>query len=479
MRLGGKGRTTPMGSPTGFAACHRRGSALARRAVLVAAALALSAPAAAAEASLVDSLGPGGWCWFADPRAVHFSGANDRTYVGWVSVSGRLVVAAYDRQTQTRTVLGNVPFLDDHDNPTLLVLPGGRLMVFYSHHDAGPLRYRVSQRPEDISAWGPEGVVPTNVGGPPHKGWTYPNPLLLSGEGNRVYLFWRAANWNPAFSTLRAGGRWARARQLIRVPGRRPYVKFATNGRDSIYFAFTRSHPGEGRTGIYFARYRRGSFFGARGGRRIGTLRRLPLRPAQADTVYRPRPGQSSGWVHDVAVSRRHRPVIVYAAFRSAGDHVYRYARWNGRRWENHTITRAGGSISTAPGRRGRREIYYSPGISLDHSDPSVVYLSLRRGRAREIERWRTSNGGRSWRRWAITAGSPVDNIRPVVPRNLGPGKSEVVWMRGSYIRYTNFQTSIRAWLARSAPPRPTADFHAVASAKRTLRFERTAGERS
>jgi putative BNR repeat neuraminidase/PKD domain-containing protein len=416
-------------------------------------------------------MGPGGWSWFADPRAIHYRG---RTYVGWLAPGGDVLIGAYTSMERVRTVLGGNHRTNDHDNPALLVLPGGRLAVFYSHHDSGPMRYRVSRRPGDITAWGRERVVRTNVLGPPNKGWTYPNPVRLRREGNRIYLFWRAANWNPAFSTWRPGGRWSRARTLIRVPGQRPYVKFASNGRDSIYFAFNRGHPRETHTGVHFAKYRQGSFFRA-DGTRITTKRSLPLYPAQADTVYRRRPGQSSAWVHDVAIGRRGRPVIVHAVFPSPRRHVYKYSRWTGRRWVTHTITGAGGPITPI-----HRERFYSGGLTLHHGDPSVVYLSRRVGSVHEVERWRTRDGGRSWSRRPITSDSPVNNVRPVRPRGLPRGKEEVIWMRGHYRRYTSFQTSVVTGLVTAAPRPPVAAFRAAlaaSSAGYALRLSRTTSD--
>ena len=73
---------------------------------------------------------------------------------------------------------------------------------------------------EDITAWEPERVFPTNT--PGTHGYTYPNPLQLSGEGNRIYLFWRGGNFNPSFSTSSNGTSWSAARTLILNSGERP-----------------------------------------------------------------------------------------------------------------------------------------------------------------------------------------------------------------------------------------------------------------
>jgi hypothetical protein len=38
----------------------------------------------------------GAWCWFQDPRAVHYVGVHDRTYIGYVTSKGDIDIAAQD-----------------------------------------------------------------------------------------------------------------------------------------------------------------------------------------------------------------------------------------------------------------------------------------------------------------------------------------------------------------------------------------------
>ena len=97
----------------------------------------------------------GAWSWFGDPRAVYHAGAHRRTYVGWVDAAGSVQVASYDHDTGIRvitTLKANFQ-LDDHANPSLLVRPDGRLIVFWSAHIGGSMFYRRSVRPEDVTAW--------------------------------------------------------------------------------------------------------------------------------------------------------------------------------------------------------------------------------------------------------------------------------------------------------------------------------------
>jgi hypothetical protein len=409
------------------------------RAPLAVVAAAVAAWAAAGDAHAAR-LGAGAWSWFGDPRAVHYEGDHRRTYVGWIDRAGAVRLTSVDHDTGARrgVVLKRRLGRDDHNNPSLLLLPGGRLQVFYSPHSgrvlpppgiASRMYWRRMRRPEDVSSFGPQHVLRTNTRG--GLGYTYPNPVHLRRE-RRTWLFWRGGNWLPSFSRRRPGRRWSRARTLLAPRrGRRPYLKVASDGRDTIHFAFSEDNPGNGRVGIWYFRYRRGRLERA-GGRRIGRLSGLPLRQRSFHAVRRPRRGRPSAWVHDVAAGPRGRPAIVYVSYRSRRDLRYRYARWDGRRWRDRQIVRAGAPLA------GR----YAGGISLDHEDPGVVFLSRRVRGVFEVERWRTRDGGRTWTRRPVTRRSRRHNVRPVTPRG-DSSSGTVVWMRGRYRSYRAYITSI------------------------------------
>jgi len=384
-------------------------------------------------------IGAGAWCWFADPRAVFHAGAHRRTYVGWLDTSGDVCVAAHDHDSGGRTVavLRRGLGVDDHGSPALLLRADGRLQVFYSAHNGPHLYYRLTDAPEDVTAWGPESSLATNT--PGNLGFTYPNPVQLPGEGGRIHLFWRGGNWQPAFATSMDGLSWSAARTLIRVAGQRPYVKVAGDGHDRIHVAFTDGHPRNLPTSIYYARYRNGAWSRA-DGRHICTVAELPFAPHQADVVYDVAQRHFRAWVHDVAFDAAGRPLIAYAILRSATDHHYHYARWTGSAWEDHFVTFAGGFID-ADG----AEPQYSGGVTFDHEDPQVLYLSRQINGQWEIECWRTGDGGASWTHTAITSASPVKNVRPITPRGQHGGPLNILWMRGPYRNYRDYQTTITA----------------------------------
>ncbi|HEV8652580.1 MAG TPA: BNR-4 repeat-containing protein [Actinomycetes bacterium] len=403
----------------------------------------------AAATGPVQLTGDAAWCWFADPRAVTVTGQRTRTFIGWIDRSGRIDVASYDHASYmfTTAVLQTGIKVDDHSNPAILVLPDRRLAVFWSGHNGSQMQYRVGALPESVLRWGPVRTVGTNVPGP--LGYTYPNPFRLAAEGGRTWLFWRGGNIKPAFSTTTDLVHWTPARSLLAGPSfKRPYLKVHANGVDSFDVAFTDAHPDPresgGNTSVFYARYRAGAFHKA-DGTRIATLAQLPFTPAQADKVYDGVARGAPSWVHDVAVDPDGHPVIVYAAFPTTADHRYRYARWNGTGWDDHEITDAGGSIASQS-----NEPFYSGGVSLDHEDPSVVYLSKKVGAVWEIQRWTTPDGGAGWSAESVTSGSAQSNFRPVSPRQLRGGDLQVVWMHGSYPGFTTFQTSLTSLLSHA-----------------------------
>ena len=420
-----------------------RAATLSRAAVITAAVLvvySLAAGSAQASHPSPHSLGAGAWSWFGDPRAVYFDGRSRRTYAGWVSRDGDIVISSHDHDSHrlsTRVLHGRLG-RDDHSNPSLQLMPDGRVMAFYSGHRGSRLYYRVMRRPEDVSSFGEEQVAVD--ASRTRFGVTYPNPTVLTAEGNRMWLFFRGGGYQPAYTTSADGVQWAPPRTLIRaaIPGKevhRPYVKVASNGVDTVHFAFTEAHPAVYRTSIYYASYRDGRFLTA-AGREIATVESLPFTPGQAEVVHDARAGGFPTWIYDLALDADQRPVLVYTQLRSARDHRYRYARWTGDRWFDTEIVRAG------PGLGGGPSPTYSAGLSLDHEDPSTVYLSRKVKGEFEIERWRTPDGGATWSRVPITRASKASNLRPVAPRGLLQGEV-VMWMRGRYPGHEQYRTAM------------------------------------
>ena len=191
----------------------------------------------------------GAWCWFADPRAVHYAsedGSINASYIGYIDVHGNVKAMQMDYNTGRRTeVLVRSYFQpDDHNNPTFLVLPDERVLIIYSRHTDEPaFYYRVSKYPGDISVLGEEKCIVTN------HNTTYPSPFLMSDDPEHFYLCWRGLGWHPTIARLTLPDEddnvqiaWG-PYQMVQSTGARPYAKYYSNGKDKLYMTYTTGHP--------------------------------------------------------------------------------------------------------------------------------------------------------------------------------------------------------------------------------------------
>ena len=413
----------------------------------IAAATAALAPATANASTI--SLVYGGWCWFGDPRAIAWG---DNVYFGWITGdTGNVEAGRFNLRTGgfAQGRLRDTLPTDDHSNPALTMEPDGHLVAFYSPHSGrkplpaalrNKLWYRVSKRIGGVLDWGPEHTIPTNT--PGRLGFTYPTPVW---SRYRLYVFWRGGDWQPAYSTTTMDlNGWTRARTLLTgMPHERPYIKYDHYG-DEIRFAYTGAHPTRQATSLYFGKL---SGWAARraDGKAFRSRRHLPFVYTKGERIYSWRT-DGRAWVWDIAHDDAGHPVIVYAVVRNKGSHAYRYARWDGTRWIDRRITEAGGHINLAPG--------YSGGVTLDHTNPNVVYLSRENSKSHfEIYRYETGDEGRTWTRinW-ITKDSVGANMRPFVP--LGTtGDRVVLWLAGRYEHWTDF-SDLHVMLRADMPQR-------------------------
>lgn len=183
----------------------------------------------------------GAWCWFADPRALHYEnkeGTINKTYIGYIDIHGNIKAMQYDfqKKEQEEVLIRSYFQPDDHNNPTFLVLPDERIMIFYSRHTDEPcFYYRVSRIPGDITTLGEEKKIETE------NNTTYPSPFILSDDPEHIYLCWRGIGWHPTIAKLSLPDSkddvevvWG-PYQLVKSTGARPYAKYMSNGKDKIY----------------------------------------------------------------------------------------------------------------------------------------------------------------------------------------------------------------------------------------------------
>jgi|WetSurMetagenome_2_1015567.scaffolds.fasta_scaffold00025_37 hypothetical protein len=419
-------------------------------------------------ASFDTYLEHGIWTWFGDPKAIYFKGVHEKTYVSYFDITtnpGNVLVSSYDHETkEIKSFLVATNFgYDDHNHPSILVRePDHRILVFWCGHSGNVMHMRVSTNPEDVTSWGPALSIISGANG---DNFTYPNPYQLSAENNRIYLFYRGIDWQQTMTWSDDGGTtWTKPFKFF-AGGNRPYHKYHSNNVDEIHTVMdydNRALPEE------YLCIKKGGFYGANG-QLVRTIADVqangPITSADLPQIFiKGSTGNASVW--DIALDDKGRPVFVSDSIQN-GHHYY-WTRWTGTKWEKHYLMNSGAEMGG--------EFGFACGITVDHANPNIVYLSHwvtgSNGSFPELERWITSDSGTTWAKTVVTANSTAQNDRPCVPRGYTTGHGiGLIWL---YVRsYTNwfgpFDSDVKMYTFDDNPSVGVTQTKPTASARRVF----------
>ncbi len=389
----------------------------------------------------------GAWCWFGDPRAINFTnedGTIDVTVIGYIDVHGSI------KATQINNLTNKVDEVlirtniqpDDHNNPTFVMIPDGRIVVFYSRHtDEACFWYRVTEKPGDLTTLGEEKCLETA------NNTTYPSPFILSDDPEHIYLCWRGIEWHPTIAKLSLPdengdmeftfGPYQIVRSTNVGDNVRPYAKYASNGKDKIYMSYTSTHPDNIENNwLYFNQIDINTMtVHDINGNLMRTIANGPLIVDHSNQSHIV--DKSSGvrnWLWQVAVAEDGYPIIANVRINGGKtSHDYYYVKWNGETWTKTFLTNAGGKYHPS-----NTEYCYSGGMSIDVDNPNVIYCSKPVeglfGKIWEIFKYTMSADGKTIvSTEQITENSPKNNVRPWAIPNSEGKDLRIMWMNGDY----------------------------------------------
>ncbi len=461
---------------------------------------------------LIQVIANGGWCWYQDERLL-MDPAAGHLLVGSVAnalgLGGKARDADIDASTyhlasgrRTHFTLRRLPSYgggDDHNAAALWVRPDGRYLAMYTGHNEASRRtwYRISERPHDASAWGPEQAFDWSTAQPGTKSnVTYTNLFYLSAE-KRLYNIAREDQRSPNIAVSDDFGSTWRYLGKLTVPRTHVaysdgYFRFASNGVDRIDFIATEHHPRDFNNGIFHGYLQGGRSFDSTG-RQLDDRLDDQKAPAPEDftPVFRPSPEDGEGeaaeyhraWTIDLDYWAPGQPHALFltrygnqtwpiGAKRTpqnsgAADHRLFYARWENGAWHTTELCHMGHPLYPA------EQDYTGLGV-LHPGQPNVLYVATpvdpRDNRPlahREIFRGETADAGRTWAWTPITWDSSADNCRPIVP-HWDDQRTALLWWRGFYGSQHSFDTAVVGLVDRTDHVAP-AQFVAATQANTSL----------
>lgn len=383
---------------------------------------------------------PGGWCVLQDPRAVHYVGDHDRTYITAI-LDEKIYIVYYDHDLQMWSAVTEVfdSGEDDDHGAGAILFVNGYIHLFWCKHGNDYIHTRISTNTEDISLWGAN----TNLSGA-LTGPSYLKPVQL--DSGRIYVFWRETGplgneYEDYIYSDDKGSSWSAPAHLISLVGIGPmpsaYTKVACDD-SKIYIALspvrdkTTTHNNLDAIDLYFAYMDVDGIWK----KHDGTELSLPMDTSTMELVNTFSP--DSAWIWDIATDENGREHIVVSVFPNAdcfNNHIYKEYYWNGSSWDENEIVNSGRDGKYA------HQACYSGGVILDHADPATCFCGVQGVNKTEIQKYEFSAG--SWSKTEdITSGSLEHNWRPVVPRDAH-SDIPVCWMCGEYNTYLDYDTRI------------------------------------
>lgn len=407
----------------------------------------------------------GAWCWFQDERAIvnthdmkdpvlmftaisaspEYEKEQGDLDLYWYGLdSGRAgVVELHDRLGQ-----------DDHNVAALFQLANGQTLAAYARHNKDVNTYTRLSAQGNPADWGETSLYEGAARA------TYNNLRTAAVAGHKeLFNFSRMQGWDPNFLIYDGrSGAWQYGGRLLDSDGR-PYLQYAGSADGTkIHVVATDQHPRDFDNSIYHGVMSEGALFDSNGKVLDRDLSDQFAVAPTALTIVFDGDADNVAWMADVEIDDNDQPVIAFSVQKdgrgkpqgSGGrDHRYHLARFGPDGWRQHEIAYAGERLYAG-------EDDYTGLVAIDPEDVDYLVISTNADptsgaplistadqmRHYELFEGKSSDGGKSFEWRALTKNSTVDNIRPIIPA-WESDQRVVLWMRGAYTSYTDFDTQI------------------------------------
>lgn len=408
----------------------------------------------------------GAWSWFSCPESNYHNG-----YTYWYPVTqyGEVLVCwrrhsdgATGRELLETLTLGTGSGIDDHNNGAGLVLPDGKLLVFYSDHNGTVLKCRRQTTAGDPSAWD----AAVSINGTDNT--SYVLPILLAD--GRIVLHYR--NTTDGYKRYyqvsnNSGATWGPKTAIFQSPDNatrestidRPYMHcVASRDGTKIWYLVSDGNPPEVTSPITgeFVNSLRVCYYDTTDGLMHqptgapllgGSFASPPaggFDTAAIEAVfYADGTASNTYWNWDIQITEDDQPCITglhYIGFPNAWSQAnVVFARFDGAAWIKRELTDVLDGFSEPIANTAVQPFYHGGARLCPNNPDAVMYISWPSADggplAQDIWRVESVDRGSTWhatRRLNTLRGGERRCIRPVVPTNHQP-ELEVLWMEGWY----------------------------------------------
>lgn len=372
--------------------------------------------------------------WLQKPAGVRFVGRYDRTYLAWIDHLGKIKIRYFDHHKNlfSKTIEVDdlkkdfgIEAVDDHNAPSILILPDGHIILFYVVHDVkNAFFYKKSLEKENINFWSERFTLIKN--NDENDFYNYPQPRFLSN--GKLLVFYRKGTFYNSKQfykfSLDHGKSWSNEIKLIDF-GQTGIYAFSHIENNSIFIAWNKGGFKPPKFNAYFAQ----SFDGGLTWQNINkeTLS-LPIVEENKTLIFNSQ--KQPLYIWDITVDKKKQPLIFYT-FKNDPNHQLKVFRWNGDFWTDELVT---GSKLLYNG-----DHFFSGGGSFDYNNPNRLVVSKQRKKL-EIEIYEYDSNKKNWfLESKITRDSIEDNFRPQFIKNYHQN-FPLIWAFGKYEGLINGQ---------------------------------------